>query len=261
MTIKGIVIAILLTMLTMLSQSENSIKRATHQRYMLEAVLLRMASVESLVNIRELLATVEKWRGKGGGAPPAGGKAPEGIGETPPGTAPEGAERAAKKTRKPADRSETLGLGDEEPGAMASSETGAVAPSEAGAHKGAAAGMMSAWRRALENLGSSRASLASVLELGRLTNPESGVLLIEFNNKFHEAQVKKGKNLQILTDALEKITNTSVVIKTTVKPRTDEKTETADLKEIAAREPVVRAIIDKLGGRVRGIRRPTGGSE
>jgi hypothetical protein len=74
--------------------------------------------------------------------------------------------------------------------------------------------------------------------------------------------VRKGKNLQILTDAVEKVTNTSVVIKTKVKQDRSRGPGTQDYDEIATREPVVRAIIDKLGGRVRGIRQPKdGGSQ
>lgn len=244
----------LLTMLTMLSQSETAIRRATHQRYIMEAVLLRMASIGSLVNIKDVIATVEKMKGKGGGtgrrssgssmqARPAGDETPTDSKDAGrAGRSPGGARR--KKPRRSASESEGLGPGTE-PGV-----------------RGTAAGVNAAWKNVVESLRNTKASLASVLELGELTNPESGVLLLEFDSKFHEDQVRKGKNLQILTDALEKITNTSVVIKTKVKLDRGKRLEAADVNEIATREPVVRAIIDRLGGRVRGIRRPRdGGTE
>jgi DNA polymerase-3 subunit gamma/tau len=222
----------LLTMLTMLTKSENSIKRATHQRYILEAVLLRMASIGSLVNIKDVIATVEKIKGRGEQGP-APGKRTE-----------KAKPAAAKPARKPG---------------KSESRAEAVAPEEATVAAKAAGGVTGAWKSVVESLRNTKASLASVLELGELSNPESGVLMLEFDNKFHEDQVRKGKNLQILTDAVQKLTNTSVVIKTKVKLDRRGGTGVQDYNEIATREPVVRAIIDKLGGRVKGIRRPKDG--
>ena len=237
----------LLTMLTMLSKSENSIKRATHQRYILEAVLLRMASIGTLVNIKDVIATVEKIKGGGTGKPRTGGGAP-------------GKSRSSGKA--PA---KSPGRAHKERGAGHSKKVGhfeGLAQPQAPARKGAAQGIADAWKSVVEGLRNTKASLASVLELGELSNPESGTLLIEFDNKFHEDQVRKGKNLQILTDAVEKLTNTSVVIKTKVKPDRRKQPASENYDEIATREPVVRAIIDRFGGRVRGIRRPKdGGSE
>jgi DNA polymerase-3 subunit gamma/tau len=233
----------LLTMLTMLTKSETSIRRATHKRYILEAVLLRMASTGSLVNIKDVIATVEKMKTGGGpglratsGPSPAGAHTPDEA--SPPPKAP------AKRGRKPG-------------GSASPAET--AAPDAARNRPKAAGGVAGAWKNVVESLRNTKASLASVLELGELSSPESGVLMLEFDNKFHEDQVRKGKNLQILTDAVEKLTNTSVVIKTKVKLGRSRGAGARDYNEIAAREPVVRAIIDKLGGRVRGIRQPKDG--
>ena len=240
----------LLTMLTMLTQSETSIKRSTHQRYILEAVLLRMASIGSLVNIKDVIATVEKMKTGGGasGKKGAGGHTSRTVG----GSGPAGSPRGHGSRTKPGADGGVRGAGKpaEEAGRLEGME-----PGEASGQRRAAAGITGAWKNVVESLRNTRASLASVLELGKLTSPESGVLMLEFDNKFHENQVRKGKNLQILTDALEKLTNTSVVIKTKVKPDRRRRHESEDVNEIATREPVVRAIIDKLGGRVRGIRR------
>jgi DNA polymerase-3 subunit gamma/tau len=238
----------LLTLLTMLSKSETSIKRATHQRYILEAVLLRMASIGSLVNIKDVIATVEKIKGSGGAGRPAAGKA-----------APKAAPAPGKGTTGPGKSARAApGHGTENPAESFES----AEPAEAPVRRGAARGIAGVWSNVVESLRNTKASLASVLELGKLSNPESGVLMIEFDSKFHEDQVRKGKNLQILTDAVEKLTNTSVVIKTKVKRDRNGDRGTRDNNEIAAREPVVRAIIDKFGGRVRRIRRPKdGGSQ
>jgi len=218
----------LLTMLTMLTRSDTSIRRSTHQRYILEAVLLRMASIGSLVKIEDMIGALEKLKDTNGRT---GGKA----------------------RTKPAPRRKTAGAAGDEPG-------GAESRREPAPGGGALAGMAAAWKNVVESLRGTKASLASVLELGHPSSPESGVLMIEFNNKFHEDQVRKGRNLRILTDAVEKLTNTSVVIKTRVKsggpgagPRKS--------GEIAERDPVVRAIVEKMGGRVRGIRPPTGSGD
>jgi DNA polymerase-3 subunit gamma/tau len=244
----------LLTMLTMLSQSETSIRRSTHQRYVLEAVLLRMASIGSLVNIKDVIATVEKMKGRDGG--PVGGS----EGGTPRGGSAAGEPPADAKAAGRAGRSG--GAGRKKKPARPSSPTAGLGPDTEPVVRGAAAGIHTAWNTVVESLRNTKASLASVLELGELTNPESGVLLLEFDSKFHEDQVRKGKNIQILTDALEKLTNTSVVIKTKVKLDRRKGLEAEDVNDIATREPVVRAIIDRLGGRVRRIRRPRdGGTE
>ena len=243
-----------LTMLTMLTGSETAIKRATHQRYILEAVLLRMASIGSLVNIKDVIATVEKMKAGGGTAMPSAERSapgkpggpgkPRAAGEAAGKPDKSGRAAPGKKPEKPAERFEGLEPAAEQP------------------RKRAAQGIADAWKSVVEGLRNTKASLASVLELGELSNPESGTLLIEFDNKFHESQARKGKNLQILTDAVEKLTNTSVVIKTKVKTGRGKSAGSQDYDEIATREPVVRAIIDKFGGRVRGIRRPKdGGSQ
>jgi DNA polymerase-3 subunit gamma/tau len=218
----------LLTMLTMLSQSETSIKRAAHQRYVLEAVLLRMASIESLVNIKDVIAAVKNMGGKSGR--PARGR----------GVHSDKAEKKSSSSKK-TDAAERSGGGSR------------------GAEYSPAGGITGMWNSVVESLRGTRASLASVLDLGELTSPESGVLMLEFNSKFHEDQVRRGKNLQILTDAVEKLTNTSVVIKTKVRSGAGESSGNRDVNEIAAREPLVKAIIDKMGGRVRRIRRPKDG--
>ncbi len=235
----------ILTMLTMLSGSENSIKRATHQRYILEAVLLRMASIGSLVTIKDVIATVEKMKCAGGGVEPASG-----------GTAPLKPRGGARAPAKPGKRAAVAPKPEPADGAGRFESLG---PDEAPERRGAAQGIADAWKSVVESLRNTRASLASVLELGELSNPESGTLLIEFDNKFHENQVRKGKNLQILTDAVEKLTNTSVVIKTKVKQGRSKGPASKEYNEIAAKEPVVRAIIDRFGGRVRGIRQPKDG--
>lgn len=241
----------LLTMLTMITKSEMSIRRATHKRYILEAVLLRMASVGSLVNIKDVIATVEKMKIGGPGlsaAPgPATGKAPTAGKARPKRTGKPGG--AGSPAEAVAARGATPGAGTAVTGSAGAAP---ARPKEAG-------GIAGAWKNVVESLRNKKAALASVLELGELSSPESGILMIEFDNKFHEDQVRKGKNLQILTDAVEKLTNTSVVIKTKVKLGRSRGGGARDYNEIAKREPVVKAIIDRLGGRVRGVRQPKDG--
>jgi DNA polymerase-3 subunit gamma/tau len=218
----------LLTLLSMIADAEDRIKRATHQRYLLESVILRMANVKSIARVSDI---VELLRQGGGGQSPAE-------------ASPRKSKRAGRTTRPKGD---------------------AVLGQELRPAAGVRADIVGSWQDVIESLRETRASLASILDLCEPPKLLEGVCWLQLPSAFHESQVLKGPNLRILTEQLRKLTNNTVTVKTTVK--TEGRKETEDRKEeerpskaddveaIMENDPVIRSLAESLGGKVVGIRR------
>jgi DNA-directed RNA polymerase subunit H (RpoH/RPB5) len=212
----------LLTLLSMIADAEDRIKRATHQRYLLESVILRMANVKSIARVSDI---VEMLKQGGGGRPPAG----------PP---PAKARRGPKPARPKRD---TDLAHDPVPVAGATSD------------------IVASWHDVVESLRETSASLASILDLCEPPQLLEGVCWLQLPSAFHQSLVLKGHNLRILTEELQKLTNNSVTVKTSVKTEDRKKREdpqkAVDLAAIVENDPVIKSLAESLGGKVVGIRR------
>jgi DNA polymerase-3 subunit gamma/tau len=207
----------LLSLLSMVADSENTVKRAGHQRYLLESVLLRMANVKAIAKVSDIVALLKQPQG-GGGA----------EGQTPKPT------KGAPGTRK-----RTTGKKDQH------SAIGHAAPVRG------AANIVNLWQDVIEGLRETKASLASILELCEPPKLSEGAYWLQLPSTFHESQIHKGQNLRILTRQIEKLTNTSVVLKTKVREKKD---TIQDLADVVSKDPVVRTLMESLGGKVVEIR-------
>ena len=225
----GVTTEHLLSLLAMIADSEDTIKRAGHQRYLLESVLLRMAHVRSIAKISSL---VELLKGTGGEGPAEGTPVKPAPADRRPGAGP-------KKTPK-----------------KKASDLGSVQTSTAG--------MVSGWHDVVEGLRETKTVLASILDLCEPPKLSEGVYWLQVPTSFHESQVLKGQNLRILTQEVQKLTNTPVVIRTRVRDKAAEVVKdtapaepeptTEDLAALVSKDPVVRTLIENLGGKVVGIR-------
>jgi DNA polymerase-3 subunit gamma/tau len=215
--IEGVTTEHLLSLLAMIADADSNLKRASHQRYLLESVILRMANVKAIAKISGVIDMLKKMEGGG----TAGG------GESP---------KAGSRSRKP-------------PRKEKSSEK---APGQTSQSRAATASPVEVWQDVIEGLRETKASLASILDLCAPPTFSEGVYWLQLPSAFHESQVLKGQNLRILTQCVEKITNTSVVIKTMVKAKEAE--AAPDLSAVLEKDPVVRALAEQLGGKIVGIR-------
>jgi DNA polymerase-3 subunit gamma/tau len=212
----------LLTLLSMIADAEDSIKRATHQRYLLESVILRMTNVKSIARVSDI---VEMLKRGGGDLPPA---------ETPP--------KKGKRTGKPGKAKRDSDRKQDRPPVSATT-----------------ADIIGSWQDVVESLRQTSASLASVLDLCDPPKLAEGVCWLQLPTAFHQSQVMKGPNLRILTEELRKLTNNSVTVRTTVKaeerPDREETPKKEDLAALVENDPVIKSLAESLGGKVIGIRR------
>ncbi len=212
----------LLTLLSMIADAEDRIKRATHQRYLLESVILRMANVKFIARVADIVEMLKK----GGGDRSPAGSSPK---KDKPADKPAGPkrERAPKQDPRPA--------------------------------AGATADIVGSWQDVIESLRETSASLASVLDLCEVPKLLEGVCWLQLPTAFHQSQVLKGQNLRILTEELRKLTNNSVTVKTTVKAEDrkarDGSPKADDVTAIVENDPVIKSLVESLGGKVVGIRR------
>ncbi len=202
--VEGVPSEHLLAMVTMIADAENMIRRATHKRYLLEALLLRMSKLRGLTKISEIIAKIKNSDTSGSSNTPSN---------------PNPAEVKRRENRDELEKFEDLTSG---------------------------------WRNIIEDLRNTRASLASVLDLCDPPRVSDGIYWLEVPSAFHESQILKKHNLRVLTEHLRKLTNSSVVIKTRVKR--DKSRTTKDLTEAASKEPLVRMLIENLGGKIVEIR-------
>jgi len=209
--VKGVPSEQLLAMVTMIADAEGRIRRATHKRYLLEALLLRLSKLKEISKISDIIAMIKE----------PGGSKPAQSNPAPPDPAPYDHEAT-----------ETC--------------------SEAGRFQDLTQDLATSWRNIVEELRNTRASLASVLDLCDPPKVSDGVYWLEVPSAFHESQILKKHNLRVLTEHLRKLTNTSVVIKTKIrdKPKT-----ASGLTEAASKEPLVRMLIENLGGKIVEIRK------
>jgi DNA polymerase-3 subunit gamma/tau len=236
---EGVTTEHLLSLLTMVADAEDSVKRAGHQRYLLEAILLRMTHVRSIAKISTLIDMLKKT--ESGGAPGAEGA--KGANKEPRKAA---SPKPAQKKKKTAEPGQT-GSGQAQP---------------------ATAGMVSGWQDIVEGLRETKTALASVLDLCEPPKLSEGVYWLQVPTSFHESQVLKGQNLRILTQEFQKLTNTSAVIRTRVTESAREQARDAaeapvsppeepSMEELAAlvnKDPIVKSLIENLGGKVVEIR-------
>jgi hypothetical protein len=164
--------------------------------------------------------------------------------------------------------------------------------------------VIQSWQDVIEALRETKIGLASILDLCEAPRFSEGVYWLNVPSTFHESQVRKGQNLRILTEQVQKLTNISVTIKTRVmaggdgmmaggesgaggpaadasdyaepartgpriksRPRAEagpdvgetSKPRAADIAAVIEKDPVVRALVENLGGKVVGIRRKKSG--
>ena len=74
----------------------------------------------------------------------------------------------------------------------------------------------SLWLDVVESLRETRVSLASILDLCAPPAYSDGALWLMLPSAFHQSQVLRGDNFRILTQKIEKLTNTSVVLRTRI---------------------------------------------
>jgi DNA polymerase-3 subunit gamma/tau len=211
----------LLTLLSMIADAEDKIKRASHQRYLLESVILRMANVKAITRVADIVEMLNKADG----------------GPTGRGSEKTKAEAAPKRPRPKPEASRHKG--------KAASGGG---------------DLVSSWQDVIEGLRETKASLASILDLCGPPELFEGIYWLQLPTAFHESQVLKGQNLRILTEEARKLTNNSVTIKTKVKTdeRTDDGAgarRADDVASIVDNDPIIRSLAESLGGKVVGIRR------
>jgi hypothetical protein len=322
--VKGVSTEHLLSLLSMIADAENNIKRASHQRYLLETVVLRMANVKAIARVSDIVEMLRNPGAAGGSGEtgePSGGKPGAGSGGERS-TGKGGGRNAAKGRggKTSASGSETsggpagrAGSSGKAGGAVDALQADAVMPSsgmQAAGHgaipDGAQTGdVIQSWQDVIEHLRETKIGLASVLDLCEPPRLSEGVYWINVPSQFHESQVRKGQNMRILTEQVQKITNTSVTLKTRVKVMEDpiaaleirtadaagsgpeealspdagpdygagagheappepeppqgssaaREPRAADIASVIEKDPVVRALVENLGGRVVGIRR------
>jgi DNA polymerase III gamma/tau subunit len=235
----------------MITDSEMNIKRATHQRYLLEAVLLRMATAERFSRVSDVIAMLKGGQIPNAKAPPARPKTKAGKKSSRPKSEPEPPRAAPAKKKPPAARKDKPRESAEE------KESGG-----AGGH----AVIVQRWSEVIEGLRESKASLASVLDLCDPPDLADGVYWLQLPTRFHESQVLKGQNLRILTQELAKLTNSSVVVRTRVRepaeqaPKVEredaERTESKprNFDSVLDKDPVVKKLIENIGGKIVDVR-------
>jgi hypothetical protein len=323
--VKGVSTEHLLSLLSMIADAENNIKRASHQRYLLETVVLRMANVKTIARVSDIVEMLRRpgapggsgsadgsgtGAGQGGGAVSGGGSGPAGkpraSGRGPGGASPGKAGRPGpEKGRSAGGAVDTLERGADlsSPGLQVA---GGGPVGQGAVTDGAQVGdVIQSWQDVIEHLRETKMGLASILDLCEPPRLSEGVYWINVPSQFHESQVRKGQNMRILTEQVQKITNTSVTFKTRVKVMddrisppepevaggtgagTDEAADeaavygaapgheaapvpedeprpraggaveprAADIAAVVERDPVIRALVRNLGGKVVGIRR------
>jgi len=219
----------LLCLLSMAAEAEDRIKRASHQRYLLESVVLRMTKVKALSKISDLLRMLGEVEGGKGGQPAKRPAASERAGAKP----------AEGKAATAAVHGGSSGDGRPPEQARPHPESG---PSEIGR----------LWQGIIESFRETKASLASILDLCEPPALAGGVLWLALPSAFHESQVTRGDNLRILTQRIAELTNTSVVLRTRIVDAKDK--TTSHHETIADKHPIVRALIKNFGGKIVDVR-------
>jgi DNA polymerase-3 subunit gamma/tau len=228
--VEGVTTEHLLSLLSMIADAEDSVKRASHQRYLLESVLLRMTHVRSIAKISTLVELLKKM--EGGGTP---------------------GDKGVKEARVPPRESTAP---PKKPPGKKTAHTGQAKPPTAG--------IVSGWQDIVEGLRESKTALASILDLCEPPKLSEGVYWLHVPSSFHESMVLKDQNLHILTQEVQKLTNTSVTIRTRVRDNAGEAVKdtvkakveptTEDLAALVNKDPIVRTLVENLGGKVVGIR-------
>jgi DNA polymerase-3 subunit gamma/tau len=244
----------LLCVLSMLAEAEDSLKRATHQRYLLESVILRITRIKSVARVSDLIKMLD---GTGGAkAAPGGGGTREAARRTEPpaeGAWGGGPARTGKSQDKPPERKAV-------DGATSAVHDGGRARVPEGAEAvflGAVVDPIKAWQEVVESLRETKASLASILDLCDPPSSYDGALWLMLPSAFHQSQILKGDNFRILTRKIQELTNTSVVLKTRIADANAEKAsqDSSQLDAIADRHPIVKALIQNFGGKIVDVRR------
>lgn len=260
----------LLSILGMLTQAEDSLKRASHQRYLLETVILRMTRIKSVAKVSDLIKVLEGM--EGGRSGPRGATGASGAERKTVGSRPAASPTGKPKEKGPSNRTDS-GTTDMQDSAAVSAAPGrpaATAPAPAPARadlkpSGDGSDAIRAWPRVIESLRETKASLASILDHCNPPSFADGALWLMLPSAFYQGQILKGDNLRILTQKIVELTNTNVVLKTkvgevAVPKREDAPEDTSKFDAIAERNPVVRALIENLGGKIVDVRRGrTGG--
>lgn len=271
----------LLCILGMLTHAEDGLKRASHQRYLLESVILRMTRIKAVAKVADLIRMLEGQgeatgtgqagsAGKGelgsvgsrgaGGERGAGGPSPGSEARNRAGTVGQsglGVAGAARAGQAGARAAETQGVGRVMGDGRGPS--GAAPVPQAGKSD-----VVRAWSEVVESLRETKASLASILDLCEPPAFSDGAFWLMLPSAFHQSQVMKSENLRILTQKIGELTNRSVILRTKIADgKSDGKEvggrraleDAAQYDAIAEKNPIVRALIENLGGKIVDIRR------
>jgi len=291
--VKGVSTEHLLSLLSMIADAENNIKRASHQRYLLETVVLRMANVKAIARVSDIVEMLKAPGAVGGSVGGLGGglgggprSTQTGSGGKAPASGPEPGTAAPKKAGGPKpEKGKSAG------GAVVDTLEPDVDMSSPGSEAvldGTQTGdVIQSWQDVIEHLRETKIGLASILDLCEPPKLSEGIYWINVPSQFHQSQVRKGQNMRILTEHVQKITKTSVTLKTRVKvmedpiaatepgaeaatgyearpvpeaePRREKRApvepQAADIASVVEKDPVIRALVENLGGKVVGIRR------
>jgi len=236
----------LLSILGMLTQAEDSLKRASHQRYLLETVILRMTRIKSVAKVSDLIKVLEGMEG---------GKGTQRGAASKPSGAPAGRSKEKGPAQK-ADSSET-DVAARPPAGPGPAQPAESQPAPQAGRDGTDA--IRVWPKVIESLRETKASLASILDHCSPPSFSDGALWLQLPSAFYQGQVMKGDNLRILTQKIGELTNTSVVLKTKVAEVSGPKREnppedSSKFDAIVERNPVIRSLIENLGGRIVDVR-------
>ncbi len=293
---KGVSTEHLLSLLSMIADAENNIKRASHQRYLLETVVLRMANVKAIARVSDIVEMLKSGGAAGGQRGGAGSPTGPGPAGKAPASGPESGSSSGKKASRPPrpDKGKSAGSAADTLAPDMAMRSPAADAAPGGAQKG---DVIQSWQDVIEHLRETKIGLASILDLCEPPKLSEGIYWINVPSQFHQSQVRKGQNMRILTEQVQKITNTSVTFKTRVKvmeeaiaatesatgpaAESDRRTESAtwpeaetragaepgpemrapidrqaaDIASVVEKDPVIRARVESLGGKVVGIRR------
>ncbi|MGQ9602657.1 MAG: DNA polymerase III subunit gamma/tau [bacterium] len=215
---KGVSTEHLLTLLSMISQAEDAIRRSSFRRYFLEVTLLRMTDLKALTNISEIISMI--------------GNMPDGCTENP-----RQKEENHKEGKKKEEKRE---------------EKKSFEPMDSSDCKQATE-ISQVWQQIIEEVRKERALLASILDLCEPPILDNETYWIEVPKAFHKTQITKRDNLDALTQCFQKITNTSRTIAVRLKGRTGE-SGSQKLSDAVLQDPFVRMLVEEHGGKILDIR-------
>ena len=225
----------------------SEMRRASRPRLVLEMALARMARLEDPGPLDELAKRLDAVarRLDGGAAAPSPGRG----GGQPPASSPRSkapAAPAAPDPLPPPDIDESAEAPEDLPPPAAASEL----EGELG----------SVWRALLERVGRRKRMLGSFLAHGAPVTLDQDGLSVMFENNYHEGMVNRRENLALIRDELAAAAGRPTEFRArvgrpppgarVVAAPPDEAERPSDPRDLLARNPGLKRVIDELGGQV-----------